>query len=163
MTRLTQPGLRAAAAALALLAGPAQAGSVEGPYIVWMNLGTLQPLRADEQITAFVNGEHRLCWGDGALLYMRQRPLGVTSALVRRALVQRNDAAQRRLRALLRQPFGEVPGFDGVVAYVDHGTPRLLGLPMKGAVRAEAIRSASGEEAWGATFCHVLPPISREP
>ena len=136
---------------------------MEGPYIVWMNLGDRQSQRADEQITAFVNGEQRLCWNDGALFFMRQRPPGVTPALVRRALVQRDAAAQRRLRALLRQPFGEVPGFDGVVAYVDHGAPRLLGLPMQGAVRAEAIRSASGEEAWGATFCHVLPPISRGP
>ena len=157
--------LRAAttAATLALPGGAALAGSVEGPFIVWMNLGTVQPQHADVQITAFVNGPQRLCWPDGALLYMRQRPPGVTPALVRRALVGRNAAAQTALRALLRKPFGEVPGFDGVVAYADHGTPRLLGLPMKGAVRAEAIPSASGEDAWGATFCHVLPPISRRP
>lgn len=155
--------LRNAAATLALLGGAALAGTVEGPFIVWINLGTAQPQRADAQITAFVNGPQRLCWPDGALLYMREHPPGVTPALVRRALVQRNVAAQKALRALLRQPFGEVPGFDGVVAYADHGKPRLLALPMVGAVRAEAVRSASGEDAWGATFCRVLPPISRRP
>lgn len=148
---------------LALLGGATLAGSVEGPFILWMNLGTLQPQHADEQITAFVNGPQRLCWPDSALLYMRQHPSGVTPALVRRALVQRSAAAQAQLRALLRKPFGGLPGFDGVVAYADHGTPRLLGLPMKGAVRDEAIRSASGEDAWGASFCKVLPPISRGP
>lgn len=163
MSRRAGAATRAAAlaAALVLQAGAALAGSVEGPYIVWMNLGSVQPQQADAQITAFVNGQQRLCWPDGALLYMRQRPPGVTPALVRRALVLRSAAAQRSLRALLRKPFDEVPGFDGVVAYVDQGTPRLIGLPMQGAVRAEPIRSASGEQAWAATFCRVLPPISR--
>jgi len=147
-----------------LLAFPrADAGSVEGPYIIWMNLGTAPPARADAQITAFVNGEQRLCWGDGALLYMWQRPIGVTPALVRRALLQRDAAAQARLRALLRRPFGDVPGFDGVVAYADQGSPRLIGLPMQGPLRTELIRSPTGEDAWGPTFCHVLPPISRAP
>ena len=65
--------------------------------------------------------------------------------------------------ALVAFGIGEVPGFDGLVAYADHGTPRLLGLPMKAPVRAAAIRSASGEATWGGTFCHVLQPINRRP
>lgn len=155
---------RAMLAVLALCASAAvHAGSVEGPYLVWMNLGRQQPEHADAQITAFANGEQRLCWEEGALLYMRSRPAGLTPALVRQALVQRDAAAQRRLRALLRQPFDEVPGFDGVVAYVDEGEPRLLSLGRRGPVRAEALRNAAGDAAWGATFCRLMPPISRRP
>ena len=75
----------------------------------------------------------------------------------------REPAAQRRLRALLRKPFEDVSGFDGVVAYSERGAPSLLSLPMSGHVRSEALRSATGEDAWGPTFCQVMPPISRLP
>jgi hypothetical protein len=156
--------LALATAGIGLLgAGGAAAGSVEGPYIVWMNLGGVQGQRADDQIKAFVNGEQRLCWEEGALLYMRQRPPGITPALVRRALQQGEPAAQGRLRHLLRQPFDDLPGFDGVVAYSDRGAPRLMSLGMRGPVRSERVLSATGEEAWGATFCRILPPVSRRP
>ncbi len=142
---------------------PLRAGSVEGPYLVWVNLAASDPGHADARIKDFVNGEQRLCWPDGALLFMRARPPGITTALVRRALAAEDPAAQRRLRALLRRPFGEVSGLDGVVAYSDRPVPRLIGLPMTGRVRAEPVRSATGEDAWGATFCRVMPPISRLP
>ena len=162
--RLSARLLSLATAVIALLGtAGAEAGSVEGPYIVWVNLGTVQAQRADEQIIAFVNGEQRLCWDEGALLYMRQRPPGITPALVRRALERREPAARRRLRELLRQPFDTLPGFDGVVAYADHPTPRLMSLGARGPVRSEPVRSATGEEAWGATFCRILPPVSRRP
>jgi hypothetical protein len=155
-------GLVTAAFAL-LVTVRAEAGGVEGPYLVWMNLGTVEPQLADAHITAVVNGQQRLCWPEGALLYMRHRPPGITPALVRLALQQREAPAQRRLRQLLRQPFDNLPGFDGVVAYGDHGVPRLMSLGASGPVRAEGPRSASGEEAWAATFCRLLPPVSRGP
>lgn len=40
--------------------------------------------QAEAQITASVNGSERLRWEDGAVLFMRQRPPGVTTALERR-------------------------------------------------------------------------------
>jgi len=159
--------------ALLLAGGPLRAGSVEGPYLVWVNLAIAdgrhaahaadQAEGADAQIRAFVNGAQRLCWPDGALLYMRERPAGITTALVRQALEARDPAAQQRLRTLLRRPFGEVPGFDGLVAFSNRPVPRLIGLPMAGRLRAEPLRSATGEDAWGASFCRVMPPISRRP
>lgn len=141
------------------------AGSVEGPYLVWLNLASPngKSAEADRQIETFVNGAERLCWPQGALLFMRTRPPGVTARLVRRALEHRDPAAQRRLRALLRKPFADVSGFDGVVAYSERGAPSLLALPMAGRVRSEAVRGATGEDAWGATFCRVMPPVSRRP
>ena len=141
------------------------AGSVDGPYLVWVNLAPphARHADADSRIEAFVDGSDRLCWPNGALLFIRARPPGVTAALVRRALEDRAPAAQQRLRTLLRRPFEDVSGFDGVVAYSERGAPSLLALPMTGPVRSEALRSATGEDAWGATFCHVMPPISRLP
>ena len=148
---------------LLALACAARAGSVEGPYLVWMNLGGEAHASADEAIRAFANGDDRLCWPRGALLYMRQRPAAVTPALVRRALVQRQAAAQRDLRRVLRQPFGEVSGFDGLVAYLPGRQPRLLSLSVGGRWKSDSVRSATGEMAWGPAFCNVLPPISRQP
>jgi len=164
--RRAAPAVRALAVlglacVLVLTGSPLRAGSVEGPYLVWLNLAA-DAGHADAQIQGFVNGEQRLCWPDGALLYMRERPPGITTALVRRALEARDPAAQQRLRTLLRRPFGEVSGFDGVVAYSARPVPRLIGLPMAGRLRAEPLRSATGEDAWGASFCRVMPPISRQ-
>ena len=161
-----QRDLRAVLCGLLMLAGSAsRAGSVEGPYLVWVNLAPPHARHpdADDRIKAFVDGDDRLCWPEGALLFMRARPPGVTGALVRLALEQREPAAQQRLRALLRKPFEDVSAFDGVVAYSERGAPSLLALPMTGRVRSEALRSATGEDAWGATFCHVMPSISRLP
>lgn len=159
-----KPRWRGTAAACLLACAPlAQAGSVEGPYVVWVNLGGAAQAQVDGAIRDFVNGSDRPCWPDTALLFMRQRPPAVTPALVRRALVRRQADAQRELRQVLRQPFDDVPGFDGVVAY-QHGQPaRLLSLATTGRMRAATVQSRSGEPAWGAAFCTVLPPIGRKP
>jgi hypothetical protein len=154
--------LAALLAAWAALPPAAHAGSVEGPYIVWMNLARA-PQPADQAIQAFVDADRSLCWNDQALLYMRQRPAAITPELVRRAVLQRQGAAQRRLRALMKQPFGEVPGFDGVMVYTDQPQPRIASLGWRGPVQAEDVRSPTGELAWGATFCRLLPPIVRGP
>jgi hypothetical protein len=140
----------------------AWAGSVEGPYIVWINLGTKAPEVADTEIRAFVNGSDRLCWDDSALLYMRKRPAAITPALVRSALFDHDTAAQRKLRGILRRPFDKVPAFDGLVAYDDRGEPRLWSFTVEGKVSSEEIRSPTGEAAWGPTFCRVLPPIGHK-
>ena len=156
----------AAAIAIGLaasLAGPASAGSVEGPYLVWINLGTHQPAEADAQIRAFVDGSDHLCWPNGALLYMRKRPPALTPALARRAVLGRDAAAVRQVQAILRRPFDEVAGFDGVVVYTDAGPPRLASLAVGGRKKSEAVRGPTGEAAWGATFCNVMPPIARLP
>jgi hypothetical protein len=141
----------------------ARAGSVEGPYIVWINLGSKAPEVADDQIRAFVNGSDRLCWDDSALLYMRKRPASITPALVRSALYNRNAGSQRKLRDVLRQPFDNLPAFDGLVAYDDRGEPKLWSFTVAGKVSSEQIRSATGEMAWGPTFCRLLPPIAHRP
>lgn len=162
MTSCSSAHLRLLLAALAWC-GPASAGSVDGPYIVWVNLGTHDPGRADAKIRGFMNGDDRLCLQDGSLLFMTRRPAQITPARVRQALLKGDLIARRRLQAALRQAFDDVPGFDGLVAYTDAGPPRLWSLSTSGRVRSEALRGASGEEAWGATFCNVLPPIERKP
>ena len=64
----------------------AHAGWVEGPYVVWVNLPKTQAV--DARIKAFVDADREQCWSDGALLYMRKRPEGVTDELARQAVVE---------------------------------------------------------------------------
>jgi hypothetical protein len=90
---------------------------------------------------------------------MRKRPPGITDGLVRRALLQHDAKAQLSLRALLKQPFDEVPAFDGVIAYVDGGAPTLVSMSARGRIRSETVAGPTGEPAWLPTFCNVLPPI----
>ncbi|NTV96645.1 MAG: hypothetical protein HGA75_14745 [Thiobacillus sp.] len=139
------------------------AGSVEGPFLVWFNLATHDPGAADAAIHDFVNGPERLCWEDGALLFMKERPREITPKLVTQALVQRQARAQAKLRRLLRRPFSDIPSFDGIVVYVDRGPARLVSLSVGGRVKSETLLSKTGEMAWGPTFCNVMPPISRKP
>jgi hypothetical protein len=153
----------AALALLGLLPLAASAGIAGGPYIVWVNLASDDPSTADDAIRAAVDSEDKQCWSDDALLYMRLRPPGITDDLVRRALVRKDPAAQRSLRARLKQPFDTVPAFDGIVAYLDNGPPRLVSLSARGAIRTDAVIAGGGEPTWLETFCHVLPPVAHAP
>jgi hypothetical protein len=151
--------------ALPLLGLPlaAPAGAVFGPYVVWMNLAEGSAAAAVDSAMREVFADPRPCWREGALFYVDTRPQAITPALVRRALLQRDAQAQHRLRAELNKPFGEVSSFDGLVAYTDRPRPRLVSLAVGGRLKSETLRSRSGEMAWAATFCNVLPPISRRP
>jgi hypothetical protein len=146
---------------LALAAAPAVAGSVEGLNLVWVNLGGAPAV--DVAVKQAINDD-KACWGSDALVYMDKRPPGITNALVQAALVQRQPAAQRRLRAHLRKAFGEADAFDGVVAYVQRPQPRLLSLGTQdGRVRSGLERDADGSIAWQPSLCAVMPPLSRRP
>ena len=142
----------------------AQAGWVEGPYVVWVNLPKTQAV--DARIKAFVDADREQCWSDGALLYMRKRPEGVTDELARQAVVERQPQAQARLRQLLDRGVDELPALDGLVVYWQgpQGQPMMGSWSrLKGRVRHASALGAQGQLALSETFCQVLPPISRKP
>lgn len=159
---------RALVTALVVLAvaappGVARAGLPGGPFVVWVDLAATNRSAVDEAVRDVFNGDDKLCWGGDALLYMRKRPPGITDALVRRALVAREAAAQSRLRALMKKPFDEAPAFDGVIAYVDEGVPRLVSLSAAGRVRSDAVVGPAGAQVWLPSLCNVFPPIDHSP
>lgn len=156
--------LRAALAAAVLMAGAgAQAGSVSGPYVIWMNFA--EDASADDALHAYTHKEIDAdsCWSAGALLLVRDFPPAITPELVRRAVLQREPAAQSRLRALLRKGDADLDRYDGVVVVPKGRTPTLASFSASGKVMSRMAVDKAGQPIWADAFCGVLPPISRKP
>ncbi len=163
MTRCVRALLRGACAAAALLASHAYAGSVTGPYLIWMNFA--KDAAADQALhdytTAQINAD--MCWSDGALLLISDYPPAITPELVRRAVLKREPAAQSRLRALLRKGDADLSGYDGVIVVPKSAKPTLVSFGADGKVRSHKAVDKTGEPAWADAFCDVQPPILRKP
>jgi hypothetical protein len=161
-----RPRLAAALAglALALACAGAQAGMVEGPYLIWINLAN--DASADQALHDYTHLDPSLdsCWNGGALLLIGSYPAAITPELARRAAIAREPAAQRKLRALLRTTFEDFrDGYDGVVVVPAGGKPRLVSFGSDGKVRTHSALSKSGAVDWPEAFCEVMPPIRRKP
>ena len=141
----------------------AGAGSVEGPYVAWVNLSD-NPKLIDTRIRDYVNSDkaEKDCWGHSGLLYMRRKPAGLTKEFVRQAVVDKDPKALRALNKLLKQPFDELDaGMDGVIVYDDANGPRLYSLTT-GHKKVDAYKLPDLSHL-GKGFCAVLPPITRAP
>ena len=154
----------ALAGALASAAAPARAGMVEGPYLIWFNLAG--DASADQALHDYTHAEPTVdgCWNSAALLLIGDYPPAITRDLVRRAALAHEPAAQRRLRTLLRTPFGEFrDGFDGVVVVPEGRKPTLVSFGSDGKVRSHAAPAKAGRIDWPDAFCEVQPPVLRKP
>jgi hypothetical protein len=140
----------------------ASAGSVDGPYVVWINLsGT--PDTADQRIRQFVNSGKAECWNSEAVLFMRDKPKTITPALVTRALIDNDKAAIKEVNKLLKRGHGEMAtgGFDGVVAYTDQPKSAVYSLTT-GERKVVHVSFAQAKDL-ETSFCKVLPMITRAP
>ncbi len=163
MTRFVRTLLRGACAAAALLASQADAGSVTGPYLIWMNFA--EDAAADQALHDYTHAQINadMCWSDGALLLISDYPPAITPELVRRAVLKREPAAQSRLRTLLRKGDADLSGYDGVIVVPKGAKPMLMSFGADGKVRSHAAVSKAGQPAWAEAFCDVQPPILRKP
>ena len=150
--------------AFALASAPVRAGMVEGPYLIWFNLAG--DTSADQALHDYTHLEPTIdsCWNSGALLLIGNYPPQVTPELVRRAVIARDPAAQRRLRTLLRTTFGDFrDGYDGVIVVPKGRKPALVSFGSDGKVRSRSAVTKSGQVDWPEAFCDVQPPILRKP
>jgi hypothetical protein len=140
----------------------ASAGSVDGPYVVWMNLSG-SPDAADQRIRQFVNSGKAECWNSEAVLFMRDKPKTITPALVTRALIDSDKAAIKEVNKLLKRGHGEMAtgGFDGVVVYTDQPKPAVYSLTT-GERKVVQVSLAQAKDL-ETSFCKVLPMITRAP
>ncbi|GJI96534.1 hypothetical protein RugamoR57_32520 [Duganella caerulea] len=139
----------------------AHAGSVEGPHLVWINLAP-SPQTSNAILREFVSGGEQLCWDDGLLLFMSERPPAMTSELVRDGVVRRNAASIRKLNALLTLPFKAASdGFDGIVVYAEDRKPMLYSLTTgKTNVQSDTVDRPLHLKG---AFCNVILPTVRKP
>lgn len=152
---------KAAIAALALLLAQsgAMAGSVDGPYIVWVNLAA-NPASVNQELAADLKTSE--CWQNGGVLFGSNRPKKITPELVKKAIVERDKPAIKRLNELLGQPSEVIGGarFDGIVVYSDQPKPTLYSMT----VGLDKIRFAYiAPQYLGIKFCKIAPPITRSP
>lgn len=143
--------------------GYASAGSVEGPYVAWVNLSA-NPAPVDARIKRHRDsGEVAdACWGHGSILYMRRQPVGLTKDLARRAVLDKDPRAMRALGKILQQPMDEFSdGLDGVIVYDDAKGPTFYGYTT-GKTRVK-VHKMSDLGRLEDEVCAVVPPITRAP
>lgn len=139
----------------------AWAGTVEGPYIVWMNLSK-EPAEVDNKIRNYLNHGDDLCWNNDALIFMRSKPPEVSRELVTLSIIKQEPKAIAKLNRILKKPFGEASGgFDGIVVYSDQPEPKMYSLTTgHRQVKSESINSQKELEL---SLCILMPEIIRKP
>ena len=143
----------------------ALAGQVGGSRIVWFNLAK-DPSAVNERITSFLESGRDFCWDSESIVYMRDKPREFTRELVKRAIIEHDNAAIKEPNVLLKRPYDEArKGFDGIVVYDDVSAPRMSSLTTgRNKVKSYMIESLAEREEWlEYAFCRVSPPIVRRP
>ncbi|MEQ6341570.1 MAG: hypothetical protein M3A44_07915 [Gammaproteobacteria bacterium] len=137
------------------------AGSVEGPYIVWVNLSK-EPSEVDNKIRNYLNHGDDLCWNNDALIFMRSRPPEISKELINSAIIKHETKAIAKLNRILKKPFGEAnDGFDGIIVYGDQPKPKMYSLTTGlRQVKSESINSKKELEI---SLCILMPEIIRKP
>lgn len=153
------------ALAVWLMHAGAQAGSVKGPYVVWMNLAK-NPDVVDLRIRQIVNSGKADCWNSAAILFMGDKPKTITQALVTAEVLRGEKHAIKQLNKMLTQAHGNeaTDGFDGIVVHTDQPKPAVFSLTT-GLRRIEhiSLNLAIEPRDLELSFCRILPPISRQP
>ena len=144
--------------------GPAHAGMVFGPILIWMNFAG--DSSADQALHDYTHAaiSADMCWTEEARLLTGGFAPKITPELVRRAVIERVASARSRLRALLRQgDDARRDGYDGVIIVAKGAKPMLMSFGADGKLRSHAALSKTGEPAWADAFCEVQPPVLRKP
>ena len=144
----------------------ANAGQIQFPNIVFVNLDSQRNPNFTNLFKKVVNDESNRCWsGSSALIYISKRPSRITNELVRQALLKNDANAKRSLgKILISYSDEEVRGFDGLIAFVGEPNPRLISLT-SGRTRLESFALFNTDNTTGLedAFCAVIPQVVRKP
>lgn len=153
---------------LMLVPSLALAGSLSGPYVVWVNLDGEAGKAVDARIkavadTSICEGE----WLNHPLLYTVQRPPLITNQVVKKAFIARDPVALKQIKTALRRYKDEDvgdDGMDGIYVYTSHGGPRLMSLPTQARrIKSYPVSLDPNDDRIEKAFCAALPPIKRKP
>lgn len=156
-----------ASIAIALSSEQATAGLVDGPFVIWENLGKAKKDIMDTKVKQYLNSGDDLCWEMGSsLMYMRKRPAEINDELIRDGLILKKRAAIEKLnRQLLKYKSSPIwKGFDGIIAYTDQNGPRLTSFTV-GSKKIKSVEISDINIPGDIRFavCGVMPPITRAP
>ncbi len=146
------------------------AGSVSGPYVVWVNLDANQGKQVDDVLKKYLNQKNRDCFEyyKEPILYMQDRPANISNELVYDAFVKGNLEAIATLNKKLIDFVDEDgDGLDGVMVYSSKPRPRIMSLTTprnyKKKIKTIYLQEPISDTAVQAAFCAVVPPITRAP
>lgn len=138
------------------------AGSVEGPYVIWVNLSS-EKIAVDSVVKSFLDRGDTTCWNSSAIMFMRSKPKALTEQLVRQALIENTPTAQRKIQKILATGFGDAEnGFDGIIAYIDHPRRSLFSMS-RSCSRVEHDFEINSINQIPGALCNVMPDIKRAP
>jgi hypothetical protein len=138
------------------------AGNAGGPYVIWINLSNNRAI--DEMVAKHI-AEKDECIPPNAVFLLNSRPNGITNELVSKAVIENDKASISLLEKIMRRPFDILrKGFDGIIAYDDSKYPRFSSVVTGWhAVATEKIPKGANSESIWASFCVLIPPITRAP
>lgn len=141
----------------------ASSGSVEGPYVIWINASDNKNI--DNVIKYKINNNKINCGHPEFIIFMNTRPALITTKLTSKALIHNKYDAKIRLNRLLKQSFEDIQdGFDGVILYSDNPRPILYSITTGSTkvLKVNIANPADKNEVWNG-FCFSQPSITRNP
>ncbi|MEK8032546.1 hypothetical protein AACH06_17120 [Ideonella sp. DXS29W] len=146
------------------LLASAHAGARLEANLVFADLSNPPNPEIGETIRLIAEQATPICWkNDLGLLYIKQRPLGITDDLFRRAVVDDDGKSKKTLGDLLLwNKNSGADGFDGAIVYVNAPSPRLIGFNAK-TMRREwyPLNDTKDPKKVEFAFCLVKPDIVR--
>lgn len=148
--------------------GQAHAGSAGAPRLVWVDLD--KGHRGTEPIRDFVNSQPAdlYCDGDGYGLafYMKDRPAGLTDALIRDAVVERESKARAAVLKIMRafkDPSENIKdGLDGIIVFAELDGLRMISMDARGHIAKSQPVSLDAPQTLSKALCSVTPMNYRD-
>lgn len=138
----------------------AQAGSVEGPYVVWINLSKERNI-TDDVVERFLDSGDKTCWNDSAIMFMRSKPTSITAKLAKQALIENDLNSKQKIHRILKMHFNDAPdGFDGIIVYTDAPTRAMYSMN-RNSLKISMDVDIKNTAHIPAALCNVMPKIGR--
>ena len=138
------------------------AGDAGGPYIIWVNLSNNSSI--EEMLDKRLQADDERVPPDSMFLF-RKRPTNITNDLVRKAVVNNDKTAIKKLDKLIRKPFEDYKkGFDGIIVYDEVSGPRLSSTTRGwNSFYREKLKTPQDPNSVWELFCKLIPDITRKP
>lgn len=142
-------------------------GQPNGPFVVLFDFGQT-PGASIKIIKDYMDSDRDGNFCDqiarSPIILLKKRPDGLNDKLVRAALIAKDVTAIKRVQKILidfRYGNDITQGLDGVMAFTNDGSPRMLALGIKGGVSAVPLKFEKNSTAVIHAFCAAVPNIYR--
>jgi len=153
----------AALLAISIFNEKATAGSVSGPYVIWVNFGKADKHIMNTMVKNYLESGDDVCWKEGfSTMYVGGYPAEMTDTLIRDGVILKKKSAIEKLNKLLTQFSTTWDGYDGIIVYTDQDGPKLTSITAKSKkIKSSRITNIHNVDDIRFSLCSVMPPITR--